>query len=262
MEVNCGAAAPGLIQSELFGHARAHSPARTRARRGLFEEANRRHPSSWTRWPSSPGIPGQASHRTRAAKGAPGGGEPRTGRRRPGGGRHHADPQLAVRQGRFREDLFYRLNVISLTVSPLRQRRDDVLPLAQRFLADLARETNRKVSGFSPAAEEVLLAYGWPGNVRELRNVVERSLLLKQQGDLVEVEELPVGPSARRAEASEGASPGPPSRSDPALREAPHPRRLEPAERRGLPGRADASHLANQPPQQDAEAWVDEKRHE
>jgi DNA-binding NtrC family response regulator len=79
-------------------------------------------------------------------------------------------------------------------VPPLRERREDILPLARRFLEEIAHETNRRVSGFSPAAEEALLAYAWPGNVRELRNVVERSLLLRRSGDLVDVEPLTESP--------------------------------------------------------------------
>jgi transcriptional regulator with PAS, ATPase and Fis domain len=103
----------------------------------------------------------------------------------------NTDLAAAVREGRFREDLFYRLNVISLTVPPLRQRREDILPLARRFLAECSRETNRRVEGFAPAAEQALLSHHWPGNVRELRNVVERSLLLKASGARVELEDLP-----------------------------------------------------------------------
>jgi transcriptional regulator with PAS, ATPase and Fis domain len=105
-----------------------------------------------------------------------------------------------VRQGRFREDLFYRLNVISLTVPPLRQRQEDILPLARRFLAEIARETNRRIQGFSPAAEEALLGHRWPGNVRELRNVVERSLLLKASGARIESADLPPLTGAPRGE--------------------------------------------------------------
>ena len=210
VEVNCGAVAPGLVESELFGHAKGAFTGADRERHGLFEEAN----GGTILLDEVAELPPEAQVKLLTVL------EQRKVRR-VGENRDrsvdvrvvaatNADPQLAVRQGRFREDLFYRLNVITLTVSPLRQRRDDILPLARRFLEDLARETNRKVSGFSPAAEEVLLGYGWPGNVRELRNVVERSLLLKQRGDLVEVEELPMGPAPRRSEASERAVTGAP----------------------------------------------------
>jgi len=70
--------------------------------------------------------------------------------------------------------------VITLTVPPLRQRREDILPLARRFLTELARETNRRILGLSPAAEEALLEHSWPGNVRELDHSVERAVLMAQ----------------------------------------------------------------------------------
>ena len=208
--LNCGAVAPGLVESDSSGTPRARSPVRT----ANATACSRRRKPRTILLDEVAKLPPEAQVKLLTVL------EQRKVRR-VGENRDrsvdvrvvaatNADPQLAVRQGRFREDLFYRLNVITLTVSPLRQRRDDILPLARRFLEDLARETNRKVSGFSPAAEEVLLGYGWPGNVRELRNVVERSLLLKQRGDLVEVEELPMGPAPRRSEASERAVAGAP----------------------------------------------------
>jgi two-component system response regulator AtoC len=95
-----------------------------------------------------------------------------------------------VLQGKFREDLFYRLDVYSIVVPPLRDRRDDIPLLARTFLRELVAETDKKVTGFTPAALEVLENYAWPGNVRELRNTVERSLL-SCKGDLIDVTELP-----------------------------------------------------------------------
>ncbi len=83
-----------------------------------------------------------------------------------------------IAAGRFREDLFYRLNVIEVTIPPLRQRRDDILPMAEGLLRFFARQNGKPVAGFSPAAREALLRYPWPGNVRELRNAVERGVIL------------------------------------------------------------------------------------
>ena len=82
-----------------------------------------------------------------------------------------------VRLGKFRDDLFYRLDVYSIVVPPLRQRIDDVPLLATAFLLEIAAETDKTVSGFTPAAMDVLRRYAWPGNIRELRNAVERALL-------------------------------------------------------------------------------------
>ncbi|HEX7598456.1 MAG TPA: sigma-54 dependent transcriptional regulator, partial [Polyangia bacterium] len=83
-----------------------------------------------------------------------------------------------VRAGRFREDLFYRLNVIEVVVPALRERVEDILPLARRFLGFYARACGRPTATFSPSAEQALVQYPWPGNVRELRNTIERALIL------------------------------------------------------------------------------------
>lgn len=85
-----------------------------------------------------------------------------------------------IRQGRFREDLFYRLNVITLVPPPLRQRREDVLLLADHYLRFFAGEMNKRLRGFTPEAEEALLAYDFPGNVRELKNLIERAVIYSQ----------------------------------------------------------------------------------
>ena len=84
----------------------------------------------------------------------------------------------AVRSGRFREDLLFRLNVIEITLPPLRGRSEDILPLAQRFLEFFARSSGRPLPELSPASKDLLLHYGWPGNVRELRNAIERAVIL------------------------------------------------------------------------------------
>ena len=95
-----------------------------------------------------------------------------------------------VHQGRFREDLFYRLDVYNITVPPLRDRMEDVPLLAQKFLQYLSLEMDRPIRGFSQTALAALNAYPWPGNIRELRNAVERSLLSAKGAD-VEVHDLP-----------------------------------------------------------------------
>ncbi len=95
-----------------------------------------------------------------------------------------------VREKRFREDLYYRLNVITLTVPPLRERREDVRVLAQHFLRVYAAKNNRRLEGFTDEAIRRLEAYAWPGNVRELENVIERGVVLAQ-GALMDVTDLP-----------------------------------------------------------------------
>ncbi|HJX51761.1 MAG TPA: sigma-54 dependent transcriptional regulator [Polyangia bacterium] len=88
------------------------------------------------------------------------------------------DLETDVQQGRFREDLLYRLNVIEIVVPALRDRAEDILPLARRFSSFYARSFGRPVPTLSPSAEQALVQYGWPGNVRELRNTIERALIL------------------------------------------------------------------------------------
>jgi NtrC-family two-component system response regulator AlgB len=88
------------------------------------------------------------------------------------------DLELAIKTGRFREDLFYRLNVVEIVIPPLRDRRDDIIPLAESLLAFFARQNHRRILGFTDNASEALRSYEWPGNVRELRNSIERSVLL------------------------------------------------------------------------------------
>ncbi len=109
----------------------------------------------------------------------------------------HRELREQMRQGLFREDLFYRLNVVVLEVPPLRSRRPDIPVLAMHFLRRFARENRRDVVGFSADAMERLLAHGWPGNVRELENAIERAVVLASQ-EHVRGCDLSLPPSAER----------------------------------------------------------------
>jgi two-component system response regulator HydG len=100
------------------------------------------------------------------------------------------DLEQAVQEGKFREDLYYRLNVVHLNVPPLRSRGGDVLLLAQHFLTQFAAQSRPAVVGISESAAERLLTYPWPGNIRELRNAIERGVALTRF-DHVRVEDLP-----------------------------------------------------------------------
>jgi DNA-binding NtrC family response regulator len=95
-----------------------------------------------------------------------------------------------VAGGTFRQDLYYRLKVVELHVPPLRERRDDILPLGRVLLADAALRMKRKIAGLAPSAADQLLRYAWPGNVRELENAMERAVALAR-GSRVELEDLP-----------------------------------------------------------------------
>ena len=100
------------------------------------------------------------------------------------------DLEALVKQGRFREDLYYRLNVIPITLPPLRERQEDIVELARFFLRRFSAETQKRFTEFTPEAEEKLAAYGWPGNIRELSNAIERAVVLGQ-GPTVALHELP-----------------------------------------------------------------------
>ena len=102
----------------------------------------------------------------------------------------NADLKERVAEGRFREDLFYRLNVISLTIIPLRDRPDDIMPLAMDFLTYFCRINHKMSLGFTEAAAGSLISHGWPGNIRELRNTIERAVILGC-GERIDVADLP-----------------------------------------------------------------------
>jgi len=115
------------------------------------------------------------------------------------------DPLEEVAEGRFREDLYYRLHVIPIHMPALRERKDDILPLANHFLSRFAEEEGKAFRGLAPETQEVFLAYGWPGNVRQLQNVI-RNVVVLHNGGQVTVEMLPnplnAGTSPRKAGAA------------------------------------------------------------
>jgi DNA-binding NtrC family response regulator len=102
-----------------------------------------------------------------------------------------------IEKGNFREDLYYRLNVVHLEVSPLRERKDDIPLLMTSFLTQFSKENNRMIEGFSPQAKRALLSYDWPGNIRELRNCIESAVVLAR-GSVIEYDDLP--PSVTKTE--------------------------------------------------------------
>jgi len=100
------------------------------------------------------------------------------------------DIEMAIKQGRFREDLCYRLKVIDIEMPPLRERREDVPMLIQHFIAKFGGESKKNISGISENALKLLLNYSWPGNVRELENVIQRAIALSQQ-EVILPDDLP-----------------------------------------------------------------------
>jgi two-component system response regulator HydG len=111
-----------------------------------------------------------------------------------------------VKEGKFREDLFYRLNVVTLRIPPLRERQDDIPLLAQHFIEKYAKKNHKHVIGFSPLAMEMLIKYAWPGNVRELENVIERAVILLPDEHVTE-KELPTTVTESYAAENDWVSP-------------------------------------------------------
>ncbi|MCY1074271.1 sigma-54-dependent transcriptional regulator [Archangium lansingense] len=188
--INCAAMPEQLLESELFGHARGAFTDAKAARTGLFIKAN-----GGTLFLDEVGemplaLQPKLLRALQERTVRPVGGDSEL----PFGARIVAatnrDLELAVEEGRFREDLYYRLNVIGLELPPLRARGNDVLMLAQRFVEQFAVRSGKRVVGLSPAAAQRLLAYSWPGNVRELQNCIERAVALTSYEQLT-VEDLP-----------------------------------------------------------------------
>src|SRR4029079_13655509 len=102
----------------------------------------------------------------------------------------NVNPGDAVRNGKLREDLYYRLNVFAIELPPLRQRKEDLALLIQSFLADFNASNNKNASALDAAAMRILEQYNWPGNVRELRNVIERAVILSS-GEFIDPKQLP-----------------------------------------------------------------------
>jgi two-component system NtrC family response regulator len=198
--VHCAALAESVLESELFGHERGAFTGAVARKRGRFELAQ-----GGTLFLDEIGELSEAVQvkLLRAI-------ESRTFERVGGEAAietdarfvaaTHRDLEAAIREGRFREDLYYRLNVVRIHVPPLRERRDDIPLLAQHFLHRHGTRMQRGPVLLSEAAAEALMAYAWPGNVRELENVIERALVLSE-GATIGPELLPAeirAPSAAR----------------------------------------------------------------
>jgi two-component system NtrC family response regulator len=190
--VNCAALPETLLESELFGHEKGAFTGATRSRTGRFEEAD-----GGTLFLDEIGELSSSvqvkllrflqEHEFQ----------------RVGGNRTlssdvrvisatNKDLAVKVKEGTFRDDLFYRLNVVPITVPPLRDRKEDIPPLVDHFIGRFAVENGKPVSGIDPQARDLLLKYDFPGNVRELENIIERAVVITRSS-LIGKDDLPFG---------------------------------------------------------------------
>ncbi len=205
--LHCASLAESLLESELFGHERGAFTGAEKRRIGRFEQAN-----GGTLFLDEVGeIPAATQVKLLRVL------QERTFERVGGNETVAVDVRLiaatnrdlaaAVHEGRFREDLYYRLNVVHIDMPPLRVRDTDVLLLANHFLRRFAADNKRSITGFSDQARAKIVAHRWPGNVRELENAIERAVVLCE-GPLIEEEHLPidVAPVAKGAVRIPGAT--------------------------------------------------------
>lgn len=187
--VNCGAIPETLLEAELFGHERGAFTGALRSRRGVLEQAGdgTLFLDEIGDMPAAMQVKLLRALQERAVVRV--GGEAPVAVQARVICATHRDVGALVERGTFRKDLYYRINVINVRVPPLRERPEDIMWLAQRFLLDHARRRPGETKTFSRSAERVLMAYPWPGNARELRHCIERAWILTE-GSVLEPEAL------------------------------------------------------------------------
>lgn len=185
IRVNCAAISENLIESEFFGHEKGSFTGATQRREGRFELANNGTILLDEISEISPQLQAKLLRVLQEKE-----------FERVGGNKTiqvnvrvlattNRDIIKEVKEGRFRQDLFYRLNVFPIEVPPLRERKEDIMLLAHKFLHTLSRKHGHQVKGYSKSAEEALVGHDWPGNVRELQNTVERAVILSDNNSYI-----------------------------------------------------------------------------
>ncbi|MEW6358548.1 MAG: sigma 54-interacting transcriptional regulator [Planctomycetota bacterium] len=192
LSMNCAAIARELVESEIFGHEKGAFTGATESKPGLFESAA----GGSLLLDEIGDMPLDTQAKILKVL------EEKEVRRV--GGREtipvdvrlmaatNKDLEAEAKAGRFREDLFYRLNVLRINAPPLRERREDILPLADHYLRVFAAQMHKTITGFTPAAVEAMQQYPWPGNIRELKNMIERVVLEIGDERVVDVGHLPI----------------------------------------------------------------------
>jgi len=189
--VNCAAINENLIESELFGHEKGSFTGAHAQKKGQFETADQ-----GTLFLDEIGDL-NISMQAKLLRALQEREIMRVGGTRPIKvdvrviAATNRDLEAMVKEGRFREDLYYRLNIIPIVIPPLRNRRDDIAPLVDFFIAKHSASSHRKITGLTAGARNLIMSYSWPGNVRQLESAIERAILLCE-GSEIEVEDLPV----------------------------------------------------------------------
>lgn len=204
VKINCAALPRELIESELFGSVKGAFTGAQADREGLFRQAD----SGTLLLDELAEMPVDTQTKLLRVL--------QEREYRPVGGRQsfkvnvrilastNLEVEVAIRAGKLREDLYYRINTISIHLPPLRERPDDIVPLASSFLKRFAAQAGRTINGFTPAAQEKLRAFDWPGNVRQLQNEIQRAVLMSDES-MIDVDELSITQANPMEEAEENA---------------------------------------------------------
>lgn len=200
VEVACGALSENLLESELFGHEAGAFTGAVGRRSGKFQLADQGTLFLDEIATASPGMQVKLLRVLQEWQFEPVGGSETISVDTRLILATNEDLEVAVSEGRFRQDLFYRINVINLELPPLRERPNDIPAMADYFMKNVARDAKRDLEGLTDSALEALVNYRWPGNVRELQNVIERAVLLSK-GTQIGLTDLPshIGNGARRS---------------------------------------------------------------
>jgi DNA-binding NtrC family response regulator len=192
VKVHCAALAESLLESELFGHEKGAFTGALARKRGRFELADKGTLFLDEIGEINQNVQIKILRVLQERKFERVGGEETIEVDVRIIAATNRDLKEEIKKGAFREDLYYRLNVVNIHVPPLRDRRDDIPLLAMAFLREFAQENGKKLEGFDPKARQVLYSYPWPGNVRELRNCIESAVVMSS-GPLIGVDDLPPG---------------------------------------------------------------------
>ncbi|MBW1696490.1 MAG: sigma-54-dependent Fis family transcriptional regulator [Deltaproteobacteria bacterium] len=190
IKVNCAALPETLLESELFGHEKGAFTGATSRTRGRFQMAHGSTIFLDEIGEMSPATQAKILRALQEKEIEPVGGSATIKIDTRVIAATNKNLEVEIREGRFREDLYYRLNVVTVEVPPLRKRQEDIPLLADFFLKQYAEKNRKHIKGFTPKALDIMMRYDWPGNVRELENLVERSVVLAR-ADMITPDEFP-----------------------------------------------------------------------